>query len=385
MAEMAREKDETSLPALHIDALIKADLKFREDVKKEDMIEAYNKLIQHHPDFFDGYRELFESCRFFEVLRPDQNSELKPYQNIDFDDKYERAKKCPCFDPIIYTVEIKNVSMDDEEAYYENQERTRQIYERIIREDPSHADIKFKLAELCLNSNEILKPLLEDQKEPYRNYAAQYTENLYRQGKFDEAEVFLDEYTRNTGKYIEYYEEMLLGNLKSRSPGDKVKILSNIPFVVQKGLYCGPASISMIMQYWGKKIDQEDIGEKVFNKGMGSVMCSMKNYVENQGFRTMIFSPSKKAWKKLLDQDVPVLVSKSFLGQGHAVVLSGYDDIAENFIFHDPDQFLPLESGYSLPEDNIIEKINYCLLIVPEDKYEDYDLSEIETSFAIIH
>jgi|GEM_PF-4725784 len=416
MAEKARNLDETSLPALHIQSLVKSRLRIQKDIKKEDVINEYNKLLESFPDFFEGYQELFETFRNSKDFHTDPA--------IDFKNNYERAKNCPDFDPIIYTAEIKIILSPDDESYYDNLEKTCRIYEKILSEDPTHAKIKLRLSRLCLNSNKtekalslltelareapkffeagellaeiytaraeyekankILEPLVQGSMGSYKDYGAQYAKNLYRQGKLEEAETFLEQYIKKAGRHSTYYEEKYLGNLKSRSPEDKIKILSHIPFIVQKGSYCGPASLSMILQYWGIEVTQDEIGEVVFNKGIGTLTRSMQNYVRKLGFRARIFFPSKKAWKSMLDQDVPILVLKTTLGGGgHGVVLSGYDDIEETFIFHDPNFATPVESGYSLLDSKFFEKVDYCLLILPEENYDQYDLKEIKSSLSV--
>jgi len=446
MADKALEIGKDSLAALHIDAIIKqafpefATMDTKGETppelfglpggikpasaypKTDKASEAYELLLAKYPDFFEGYQDYFGHY----MIPEDENSNL----GREMLKKYERALLCPDLDPILY--EYKWYFLD--KALRLDPQSHIQICEKIIAQDPSHAEIKHQLAILQLNSgntgraldllkesiseaphyllpfatlariyserqqydhaNEILKPLvqaktpLEDGEFSRDYYQYLYAVNLCRSGKFDEAAGFLDQGIRESKEAPTYQMEDLLKSIKSRKPEARVKILENVPFIIQKGDYCGPASVAMILQYWGMKLSQDQVAQGVYDKGIGTLTTTTERYLHNLGFRTRVFVGSEEAWKKLLDQGIPILVSK-MAGEknAHAVVIMGYDDFTREFLVHDPNMPFFNTVMYSPPgsaRNYFIEnQVLDCVLIIPEGKYSGYDLGFIRSSFKM--
>ncbi|MBN1900028.1 C39 family peptidase [Candidatus Sumerlaeota bacterium] len=414
MADKAWEKDEQSLAALHIKPLILKSEGYQEKQKRDEAIKAYNELFRIYPDFFEGYKEFFDEYK--------HRSDFKTNPDIDFQAKWERALKCPDFDPILYLLETLDLKEpEDKEQYAE-------IYEKILREDPSHAAIKYVLAgqylglgkkeqglallkesvseapnfieasEFLANiysglqeyalSNEILKKLIDKKDNSNFNYNLLFTKNLYRSGRIEEAIRFLEDILRNVNYTALFNEEKLLESLKSRKPEDRVKIIPGIPCLIQKWNYCGPASVSMILHYWGLPFDQDQIAEKVYIKGMGTITKTMQNYLQSLGLRALVFKGSDEIWKKILDLDIPILLVIRIYDNAHAVVITGYDDFGREFVIHDPNQPYPESLPYSQTEKKRIfsywdREVVQCLVIAPEEKINQYDLSFVRTPIGI--
>lgn len=414
MVEKSREKDEHSLAAFHIKAIILKTEAYQEEQKKAEAFKAYNELLQKHPDFFEGYQDFFDEYKY--------KADLKTNPLINFQAKWDRALKCPNFDPILYLLETTSFEgSDDKEKYME-------VYEKILRQDPTHAEIKYKLAyqyldkgktEQGLNllkktvaeapnfeeavvflaniysglmeydlSNEILKTLMDKGESQVFHYSLLYIRNLYQSGRFEEAIEFLENCIRDVNYSSIDYEEKLLSELKSSKPDKRVKIIPGIPFLVQKRNYCGPASVSMILRYWGLPFNQDEIAERIYIKGLGTIPKTAQNYIHSLGFRTFVFKGSDEIWKKVLDLDIPILLVLRSYKSAHAVVIAGYDDFAREFILHDPNLPYLENRPYSLKEEKRIfrpggEGVLQCMLIIPEDKIEQYDLSFIRMPISI--
>ena len=113
--------------------------------------------------------------------------------------------------------------------------------------------------------------------------------------------------------------------------------LLEVPFVKQKDDFCGPASLSSVLEYYDVKVSQEDIAKVVYSpKLKGALITDLENYAKSLGFKTTLFKGSLEDLKKYLDQNVPViiLVDLGFLwvSKPHYLVVVGYDE--ENFYVH---------------------------------------------------
>ena len=124
--------------------------------------------------------------------------------------------------------------------------------------------------------------------------------------------------------------------LAGRSQG---RYLADVPFVPQADHYCGPASLAMVLRYWGEPVDQEAIGAALYLPSVkGTLNLDLEFYARRRGFRAEGFRGTLAQVKAEIDQGRPVIV---FQDQGvgplafpHFFVVIGYDETRELIIAH---------------------------------------------------
>lgn len=107
--------------------------------------------------------------------------------------------------------------------------------------------------------------------------------------------------------------------------------LLDVPFVKQKDNFCGPASLSSVLEYYGVKKSQEEIAKAVYDpKLKGALITDLQNYAQSLGFKTQLFTGSLQEVKGYINKGFPVilLIDNGFLWVSvpHYVVVIGYDE-----------------------------------------------------------
>lgn len=126
------------------------------------------------------------------------------------------------------------------------------------------------------------------------------------------------------------------------------KILKVKPFQeTLHGGYCGPASLKMVMDYFGKDVSEEEVAEKCGrDPELGTDDLSIKSAAEEYGFRVEVQNNSTyKDLESWLAKGVPVIVNwftrgrrdygDSQVPDGHYSVVIGLDE--ENIYLQDPE------------------------------------------------
>jgi len=114
-------------------------------------------------------------------------------------------------------------------------------------------------------------------------------------------------------------------------------IIPGVPFVMQDSQYCGPASLSSVLSYYGDSVDQKTIGGEVYSpKLQGALITDLENYGRKRGFRTKIGRGLVGDIKKFVSENRPVivLVDVGFwvISKQHYLVVYGYNE--EGFLAH---------------------------------------------------
>ena len=129
--------------------------------------------------------------------------------------------------------------------------------------------------------------------------------------------------------------------------------LKNLPAVHQvEGLKpirqgpqeCGPTCMAMVMNFWGVEITKDEIWKEVKSTYGAFTNCTdMKKYFDKHGFETNLQSTSKPTkLKYFIYKGYPLIAfteSRKFRGEGHYIVLIGYNDIGFNIIDPGPGSF----------------------------------------------
>jgi ABC-type bacteriocin/lantibiotic exporter with double-glycine peptidase domain len=126
------------------------------------------------------------------------------------------------------------------------------------------------------------------------------------------------------------------------------KLLPVKPFQeILHGGYCGPASLKIVMDYYGVEKDEDEIAERCGrDPEMGTDDMAIKKAAESYGFKVEIQNEASfEDIQKWLDKKVPVIVNwftkgrsdydDSEVSDGHYSVVMGLDD--ENIYLQDPD------------------------------------------------
>lgn len=157
--------------------------------------------------------------------------------------------------------------------------------------------------------------------------------------------------------------------LQTRSEGDRVHIIPGMGFLTQRGNYCGPATINMVLRHWGKELGQDTIAERVYTGIAGTPPQVIRNYARTLGFQTVEFAGTEAKWKRLLDAGFPILWLQFMTQGGHYRVVTGYDDIHQSWIVHDPNNYSREYIGYDDVDDHwILPNVVRSIVIFPPEK-----------------
>lgn len=161
----------------------------------------------------------------------------------------------------------------------------------------------------------------------------------------------------------------LLLNILARKPLEGIRILPDVPFLAQKGNYCGPASLSMTLGYWGIPLDQDSIAREIYTGVAGTSPQVVREFARKHGFRTTVFEGGIELWKRLLDDGIPILWLKMLSqGGGHYMVVVGYDDVLKEFILHNPHRATETTISYSNIDDTwMLPSLRQSIILVPAD------------------
>lgn len=116
-------------------------------------------------------------------------------------------------------------------------------------------------------------------------------------------------------------------------------LIATVPFVAQEAYQCGPASLAMVLRYWGAEADATEIGRELYlPSARGVLNLELEFHARRRGFRTEAFHGSLERVKDELRRGRPLIVFQD-LGVGpvsipHFAVLVGYDDRAGVVVLH---------------------------------------------------
>ena len=140
---------------------------------------------------------------------------------------------------------------------------------------------------------------------------------------------------------------------------EKGHLIQTVPF--EKWLkmnYCGPACLAMVLNSWDatRPFSQRKIADEIYDSGSRATYNSeLVLYPRTKGFESYSFQGNLRILKELVGKDIPVIVlTKTIkqLAKGHYRVVIGFDDDADQIIFHDP-----LFGGRSAMKSKIFMKV----------------------------
>jgi len=99
-----------------------------------------------------------------------------------------------------------------------------------------------------------------------------------------------------------------------------------------KGAYCVPNSLALVMNYWGTKINAEEIGQQITSLASGTMTVDQAWFARQKGFKhEFIPMGTTREIKEMIDAGFPVMV---YVPQ-HVFVIVGYDEQLETFVTYD--------------------------------------------------
>jgi ABC-type bacteriocin/lantibiotic exporter with double-glycine peptidase domain len=116
-------------------------------------------------------------------------------------------------------------------------------------------------------------------------------------------------------------------------------LITTVPFIPQEDYQCGPASLAMVLQYYGAAIGQEEIARALYLPSVrGTLNFDLEFYARRRGFQARSFPGTLDAVKAHVRRDQPVIVFQDLGISGypvpHFAVLVGYDDRSQAVVLH---------------------------------------------------
>uniref|UniRef100_A0A7C4AJ81 Peptidase C39 domain-containing protein n=1 Tax=Thermodesulfovibrio aggregans TaxID=86166 RepID=A0A7C4AJ81_9BACT len=108
-------------------------------------------------------------------------------------------------------------------------------------------------------------------------------------------------------------------------------IINSVPFFSSKDFQCGPASMAMVFNFLGVKINPDEISEYIYSKGArGTAEFDMILFAKRNGFKTLQYRGSIEDIKDKIKAGRPLIVMVDeglwFYKKYHYMVVVGFDD-----------------------------------------------------------
>lgn len=157
-------------------------------------------------------------------------------------------------------------------------------------------------------------------------------------------------------------QKLRLSPLKAISQS---KLIKDVPFYPQQAFFCGPTTLSEVLNYHGHSITPEAIAPHLFIPGReGSLQLEMISAARSYGFLPYSAKSNFQMLFSLIDDNVPVIVMQnvatSWFPMWHYAVVIGYDQGNETVILH-TGQTKAHQMSYELFE-KVWQRGNYWML-----------------------
>lgn len=175
--------------------------------------------------------------------------------------------------------------------------------------------------------------------------------------------ILLGSFFHNSDSSKKFY-----GIIMNKLPYLENFYIENVPYKYQNDFYwCGPASLAMVLDYWGDYVTQENIASLIYRPDENVTYSSdMVEYAENQGFIAFWRIATIEELKENISNGYPIIVLQRFSldsSENHFRVVVGYDErnvitynpvyLRDSSIYLDyPDYFA---QDYYIPYDNFLE------------------------------
>ncbi|NLN78669.1 MAG: hypothetical protein GX141_07105 [Armatimonadetes bacterium] len=163
--------------------------------------------------------------------------------------------------------------------------------------------------------------------------------------------------------------------------------IEGIPRIKQLHNYCGPATMTSVMQYMGERITQQEIGKEIYDPVGGATHgAEMLLFARNKGYAAYSWNSNINDAKHKLAAGSPLLVLQQNSDKdnsGHFRVLTGYDDETSKFYVTDPYYDDITELSYSQCE-KLWKPMGYWALIVVSAEKDTFS-QELSDKNPVVH
>ncbi len=122
----------------------------------------------------------------------------------------------------------------------------------------------------------------------------------------------------------------------------------NVPYIKQGEKYCGPASLAMVLQYYGQDVDQTELGQDIVGED-GVLTSDLSQKATERGFRSDVYSCPIETLFYYVSHDIPVIVRivNNAGTNGHFITVVGYDIESKTIYANDPGIYKNTEISFS--------------------------------------
>jgi ABC-type bacteriocin/lantibiotic exporter with double-glycine peptidase domain len=130
-----------------------------------------------------------------------------------------------------------------------------------------------------------------------------------------------------------------LDTIRANAAAGHGHLIGTVPFIAQEAYQCGPASLAMVLQYYGAAVDAAEITSELYLPSVrGTLNLDLEFYARRRGFQARSFAGTLAQAKDELRRGHPLIVFQDLGMAGypvpHFAVLVGYDDRAEAVVLH---------------------------------------------------
>ncbi len=129
------------------------------------------------------------------------------------------------------------------------------------------------------------------------------------------------------------FHEQLVENLRKARPEDR-RVELPVPFVPQRHLTCGPATLTSLAKYWNRPAEHLAIAEQICYDGTSAQ--SERRWAEQAGFWAREFTVDWPTAVALIDRGAPFTLTTVDVTTAHLQAVIGYDARRGTLLIRDP-------------------------------------------------
>lgn len=111
-----------------------------------------------------------------------------------------------------------------------------------------------------------------------------------------------------------------------------------VPFIEQKDDFCGPASLAMVMNFYGVEVSQEEIAKEIYSPELkGTLSMNLVLYPIKKGFEAEMYNGNLDDLKQKVRAMFLLILSvkeREDTDRTHYMVIWGYDDVGKRIFAH---------------------------------------------------
>jgi ABC-type bacteriocin/lantibiotic exporter with double-glycine peptidase domain len=160
-----------------------------------------------------------------------------------------------------------------------------------------------------------------------------------------------------------------LDTIRADAAAGHAHLIETVPFIAQEAYQCGPASLAMVLQYYGAAVEPGEITSELYLPSVrGTLNLDLEFYARRRGFQARSFAGTLAQAKDELRRGHPLIVFQDLGVTGypvpHFAVLVGYDDRAETVVLHSGTTAYRVVS-YPAFEESWAKRKAWTLLVMP--------------------